>query len=365
MLVAAALVVATGVGVLLGSSPSRSDPLDPGNPGGDGAQAVARVLADAGVDIDVVRSADALDERLPEVAGRTEGLVVVTATERLGETTTRRLLDAAGNRTLVLVDPPPLLLDDLGVDGAGSLPAGRAVAAGCSGTVPPLDDLRIEVDTARTVTADRGTSCFDGALLLDTGSRGTLVVLTAGDVLTNDQVLRADNAAVALRLLGQQDELVWYVPSYDDLVADDGVGARSLLPAWLLPALLLLALAVPVAMVWRGRRLGPLAVEPLPVVVRALETTLSRGRLYRRAGDRAHTTRVLRADTRRAAADHLHLGRGVTADTVVRAVATRTGRDPDEVAALLHPDAPPPTDDRGLVALARSLADLEREVRQP
>ena len=43
----------------------------------------------------------------------------------------------------------------------------------------------------------------------------------AGEALTNDQVLRADNAAVALRLLGQDDDLVWYVPTYDDLAGDD------------------------------------------------------------------------------------------------------------------------------------------------
>ncbi len=36
----------------------------------------------------------------------------------------------------------------------------------------------------------------------------------ADQALTNDQILRADNAAVALRLLGQDDRLVWYVPSH-------------------------------------------------------------------------------------------------------------------------------------------------------
>ena len=59
----------------------------------------------------------------------------------------------------------------------------------------------------------------------------------ADQALTNDQILRADNAAVALRLLGQDERLVWYVPSLDDLVGDDGVSLQSLLPRWIRPAL--------------------------------------------------------------------------------------------------------------------------------
>ena len=40
---------------------------------------------------------------------------------------------------------------------------------------------------------------------------------------------------------------------------------------------------------WKGRRIGPLVAEDLPVVVRASETVEGRGRLYRsrRARDRA------------------------------------------------------------------------------
>ena len=46
-------------------------------------------------------------------------------------------------------------------------------------------------------------------------------------------------------------------------------------------------------MLWRGRRLGPLVVEPLPVVVKAVESTQGRGRLYRRVRDRAHAAGIL------------------------------------------------------------------------
>ena len=48
-------------------------------------------------------------------------------------------------------------------------------------------------------------------------------------------------------------------------------------------------LVVVLVALWKGRRLGPLVAEQLPVVVRASETVEGRGRLYRsrRARDRA------------------------------------------------------------------------------
>ena len=82
---------------------------------------------------------------------------------------------------------------------------------------------------------------------------------------------------------------------WTDLAGGDGVSPRSLLPRWLRPALWLLVL-VAASRWWCGVRAGsaPLAVEPLPVEVKAVETTRNLGRLYRRAGDRAHAAEALR-----------------------------------------------------------------------
>ena len=63
----AALVVTLGVAaalavvVLLGGGIQTGTPLDPDNPGPDGAQALARVLDDQGVDVTVARDAEALE----------------------------------------------------------------------------------------------------------------------------------------------------------------------------------------------------------------------------------------------------------------------------------------------------------------
>ena len=115
---------------------------------------------------------------------------------------------------------------------------------------------------------------------------------------------------------------------------------------------------------WRVRRLGPLAIEPLPVVVKAIETTRSRGRLYRKAGDRAHAAARLRAATRTRAAERLRLGAGHDEAALVRDVARHVGRPEAEIAVIIGSQGPVPGSDRDLISLARDLATLEEEVRR-
>jgi hypothetical protein len=55
-----------------------------------------------------------------------------------------------------------------------------------------------------------------------------------------------------------------------------------------------LLVALGVLALWRGRRLGPVVEEPLPVVVRAAETVEGRSRLYRKAGARDVAAEALR-----------------------------------------------------------------------
>lgn len=354
VLVVAAALVTIALSAWLGrGSRAYAEALDPGNPDGGGAQAVARVLEEQGVDVDVVRSAEALDST-PVDSSTT---IVVTSAGNLGRSTTTRLLRRQGDGHLVVVTPGPALLRQLGV---GSLSAttrpGGPVSAGC----PAYDPLTVRVDSAQ---AYRTNGCFrgEGGVILAEPRPG-LTLLGASGVLTNDQVLDGDNAAVALRLLGHRQRLVWYVPSLADLVARDGVSARSLLPGWLTPALWLLGLAAVALIGWRGRRLGPLAHEPLPVAVKAVETTRNLGRLYRRSGDRAHAAEALRAAARARLAERLRLPRHVHPGRLVDDVARRTGRPVAEIDALIGPHAFPPGDDRELAFVAQRLTELDREV---
>jgi hypothetical protein len=354
VLIGTAAVVAVLLTAWLGRDQrTYAAPLDPGNPDGNGAQAVARVLQDQDVDLDVVRSADRFDAAGVDA----ETTVVVTSAGNLGRSTTVRLLQRQGDAELVVVAPGPDLLRELGV---GAFPATIAPRGPVPADCPAYDALSVRVDSAQ---AYRTGGCFrgkDGVILAQ--PRPGLTLLGAPGVLTNDQALAGDNAAVALRLLGQRQRLVWYVPSLADLAGADSVSAASLLPSWLVPALWLLGLVGVALVVWRGRRLGPLAHEPLPVAVKAVETTRNLGRLYGRAGDRAHAAGALRTAARARMSQRLQLPRRVHPERLVENVAARTGRPVAEIEALIGLTAVPPGNDRELATLAQRLTELDREV---
>ncbi|HEY0890892.1 MAG TPA: DUF4350 domain-containing protein [Nocardioides sp.] len=356
LLVTGVALLAVILTALVAGRSESTTPLDPANPGPDGARAVARVLAERGVEVRAARGADEL-EQTPAGADTT---IVVVGTEQLGPPTIDRMLAHAGAAELVLVEPGPALVSALGLPAETvRVKPEDALDAECGD--PLVAGLEVEADV---VTTYAGDGCFpaEGGAVLSRPASG-MVLWGAAAVLRNGDVLRADNAAVALRLLGARDHLVWYVPDLRDLDGEEGVGLASLLPRWIGPGLLLLLLTV-LALAWaRGRRLGPLATEPLPVVVRAAETTESLGRLYRRAGDRGHAADVLRAATLDRVARVLRLG-SAPAPVVARAVAARTGRPAADVTTLLEPGHLP-ADDDALITLANDLAALEEEVRRP
>jgi len=358
LLIGLALVAAVAVAIVLGTGTQTSTPMDPDNPGPSGARALARVLGDEGVDVRVARGADELESM--DVDGGTS--VVVVLPEYLGTSTIERLRQHTGQaHTVIVVGAGPGVADALGdLGGGASIPLGDGRASGCED--PRFDGLTLEVDFT---TVYRHGDCFDGkAGAIVTEPADGLLLFGADQALTNDQILRADNAAVALRMLGQDERLVWYVPSIDDLVGDDGVSLQTLMPRWVRPGLALLAIVMVTVILWRGRRLGALATEPLPVVVRAVETTRSLGRLYRRSGDREHAAEALRRAARSRLAERLRLGSTTPPDVLAREVARRTGRAEEDVVAMLGPAGVVPSSDRDLITLARQLAELDREVRR-
>lgn len=378
--VAVLVVLLVGVGISLLPAPARSTtPLAPDNPGAPGAMALAEVLRDQGVEITYVRStADA-------VAAATAGsTLLVTSDWFLTPGQADAVVDAPAD--LVLLDPYTLLtaavpgLESGWSSGASatSLPARcsdpDAVAAGSitgagAGvtTTGPLG--------AEDATAPAGTElCFPlpgtspQAYLTSVSDVDGRRVTVIGDpaLLSNAQVAQDGNAALALRTLGRHDHLVWFVPSSGDLSGGTeggqaaGPGLGDLLP----PAARLLlwqALLVLLALVlWRGRRLGRVVTEQLPVVVRPAETIRGRGRLYRTSRSYGHAAAALRAGVADRSARRLGLPRTAGAPDVIAAVARAAGRDERDVADLLY--GPPPTSDAGLETLARRLDQLESEV---
>jgi hypothetical protein len=343
-----------------------TEALHPENPGEDGTRAVARVLEQQGLSVEVVESDRAL--------GRTtldEGTtLVVTATGELGTSTypgLRAAVDRAG--TTVLVAPPDPVLAELALDATSGSTIGGSLEAECE--LPLLDDLTLQ-GAGTTYDVPGGTACFrsgPGAELPGlVATTGDVVLLGAPGVLTNEAVDETDNAAVALRLLGQHDRVVWYHADEDDLAAGDTRAdadeLSQVLPDWLGPALLLLVVAAVLALLWQGRRFGPLVVEPLPVVVRADEAEASRGRLYGAARDREHAAAALRADARARWRARLHLPPSASVEAICDHLAGRRGA-PDRAGLLALLEDGPVLDDRALLHLAADLAALEPRKDRP
>lgn len=354
---------------LTGTSAENTTPLDPDNAGPGGARALAQVLGQHQVRVDVVRSeADLL---AAPVDGNTT--VLVTSTANLSRSTAAHLgAHARHASSLVLVSPGADATRGLGLPvDVRTASAWDPVAAGCDSPGLTRDLVISGGDRSYLTRHDATTTvrtCFPdvpGGLMASLPQSHDLpqvVLLGSSETVANASILRADNAAIALRLTGRTNHLLWYVASDLDAPVTDPTSLDTLLPRWLGPGLWLGAVAVLALMLWRGRRLGRLVVEPLPAVVSATETTRSRSRMYRKAGDRTRAAAVMQAGTRSRLTAYLGLPRGTDPATLAAAVAGVTGRRTDEVGAAL---TRPPADDSSLIALGQLLAALEKEVRRP
>lgn len=339
------------------TAPRGHGGLDPEARDDAGALALAEILRDRGVDITVVRSR-------AEVGAALDGdaTLVMSNPYTLTDESVLALLEPADRVVLLSTGSHLVDLLDIGADAAGSLPSAEAECA-----IPEFAAVGgIRPDRLFT-PADGVTACFgteDGAAVLVDERGDRRVSLVEGSRLfTNAYLAENGNAALALALLAQTDEIVWYVPSFEDsdfegAAPDDTLG--TLTPSWVTPAILLLLLSALAAMLWRGRRFGPLVAETLPVTVRASETMHGRARLTAKAGDAAHAADALRDGARRRLARRLGLADRATVDEVADAASDRLRVPRGALQGLLG--GQPPANDAELVDLARGLADLERAV---
>jgi len=345
----------------LGRDTGRSGYLDPESTSPSGARALAQVLRDHGVPVDIVRSRRAFENARVGF----DTTVMVSNPQALGSRTfaevNDRMYDNHGS-VLVIAGLSPAVADGLDVtekDLSTATDAERTPAA-CSPEQPLLDGLTLTLQGSGIGVP--GDGCFGtpaGRLLLIDPS-GHRWVLVDGFPISNDQIDRDENAAVALRLLGQRDRVVWYVANPDDVQAGEGTGVGRLLPRWLVPSVWLLGIAALALMLQRGRRLGPLVTEPMPVTIKALESTTALGRLYEKSRDRWHAAELLVDATLGRVRRTLGEPPGASRDDVIRAVAMRSGRPVQQVTDLFDTVV---RTDADLVALAQELTKVEEEVR--
>ncbi|MCR2827406.1 DUF4350 domain-containing protein, partial [Microbacterium sp. zg.Y909] len=359
--IAAALVI-TGAGsaalLSLGDWTER-DALDPESVGPGGTRAVAEVLRDQGIRVDVVRDRPSAERAL---AGSDDTLVL-TDTAALDDETLESLTRMADD--VVLVDPRSrdvrVLLDDAAAagigDGARAEPECTLAEAQRAGAIAP----------GAVFTPGAGViACYpsgDGyALLAVERDTGRIAAIDAGELFTNAHLADDGNAALAANLLGRQPRLIWYLPALGDgALPDTAPTLGELTPDWVTPAIVVVLASAVAAIVWRGRRFGPLVTEDLPVTVRASETTEGRSRLYARARDTVHAADLLRFGALERLARTLGLGPATPAPTIADAAAGLVGADRGRVRGILIDDLP--ATDAELVALADALDDLETAVR--
>ncbi|MFJ9328349.1 DUF4350 domain-containing protein [Streptomyces sp. NPDC101230] len=388
LLIALLILVIAGITFAAVRSGTNYGHLDPRSADPKGSRAAAELLKARGISVTV---ATTLDEATTAAGPGTT--LLVAGPNLLTPTQQRRLHEAtiAANGRTVLIAPGPATASRL-APGVRTEPHRPVTPLSPSCTFPAARsagtaDLGGMRYTAPSTTA---TACYpsDGTptlLILKDRGDGDTVLLGSPDVLHNERLDHRGNASLALQLLGSRPHLVWYLPSLADpsATSDDGSpddndnnsggnggeasGDESsfldLVPSGWLWGTLQLTVAAVLAAIWRGRRLGPLVVERLPVPIRASESAEGRAGLYRKANARDRAAESLRAvaRTRIARLAGVTAREAHTSAVLLPAVSTRTTATGDELSTLLF--GPPPANDAALVLLAEHLDALEREVR--
>ncbi|WP_052745997.1 DUF4350 domain-containing protein, partial [Allosalinactinospora lopnorensis] len=273
----------------LGAEDTPEGFLEPEGPNPQGARALAQILQQRGAEVTVARETD----EAAAAAAADDTVLVLAQSHRLLPEELDRIADTPGDR--ILVQPTTQALGSLAPGAVMSgrtedstlsadceLPAARAAGnADTGGELFAVEAAGDQEGTAGCYPADDGA-----ALLRVPRDDGATTVLGSAAPLTNERLGREGNAALALNLVGESD-VVWFLP---DVPAQAGQATLwELLPRSFHLALVPLGVTLLMLALWRGRRMGPLVTERLPVVVRASETTEGRAGLYasRRARGRA------------------------------------------------------------------------------
>ncbi len=355
LLALVAVVAIAAVSTYL-TAPRAGGRMDAESTSPDGTHALVTLLRDRGVDV-VVANTVADVER----AARPDSLLLVAETYLLvDDDLMTRLAAVPGDR--LLVEPVSTTRKSL----APEIRIGRDSTMGGKPNCDLPEATRAgEVqfgvsDTYEAAGDDPLTKCYDGAVVRYRAGGRTVTVVGSADFMMNSELLKQGNAALAMNLAGTRPRLIWYAPQHAEGEKTSSSDIFDLIPDKVNWIFWQLAIVVLLAALWRGRRLGPLVAEKLPVVVRASETVEGRGRLYRshRARDRAAD--ALRTAMLQRMLPRLGLAANAGPPAVIAAVSARCNKSPEALHHLLF--GPPPSSDEDLVNLSRELDDIERQV---
>jgi hypothetical protein len=357
-----ALAVIVGIATLSAylTAPRPGGPMDPDSTSPDGARALVTILREHGVDVVAADNIAAVER-----AARPDTLILIAQTFYLfDDALLSRLAALPGDR--LLVDPTSRTREKLAPEiGLGAGTTFGDSKPGCDlREAQRAGEVHLGFSDGYEASGDVPvTRCYGGALVRFTHDGREVTVISSSEFMTNGGLLEEGNAALAMNLAGSHPRLIWYAPQHSE-GGDSGGGAglKDLIPPQVDWIVVQLCVVVAALALWKGRRVGPLVPEQLPVVVRASETVEGRGRLYRshRARDRA--AEALRTAALQRMTPRVGLGPDAQPSEVVAAVAERCGLPGQAVAHTLF--GPPPANDPELVNLANALDNIERQVAQ-
>lgn len=376
LLLALAAIVIVAALLAWAASSTRRGYLDPDATDPTGARALRNVITDQGVTVHKATTVREANDALRQLNDAT--LLVVSAGLRSDPNANQRLgglLASTPRASTLLIAPDAELLNELapGVELSDGVPldvaepqcpwpvasrAGNALTGGLT-----------YVDSTRSLAAESYT-CYPldgaGSVLVRGRASGQngITIFGSGNAFTNAHLGENGNAALTMGAIGQHHDVVWFIASRTDpdLLPAVEASVSDLTPQWVGLALAQVMLVVLALAWWRGRVLGPVVTEPLPVVVRAAEATEGRARLYRKISARGHAAQALRMSTMSLLRADLHLPAVADMYVIAHAIEARGSHDTLSVIRLLT-HSEPRTDDE-LVKLADELDELEREVRR-
>jgi hypothetical protein len=355
------LLGGAGIAALLQQAPTNPY-LNPRDVSPVGTHALADIMAGLGHQVVTVTSAPEAERAA--IRGST---LVVTSPDYLSTADLKALGRVQASVVLVEPDPASLAAIAPSVGLIGHAWGVRVTSPGCrlraAMMAGPADMGGVNLQVhGPDATAQQCYRSRSGPTLVQVSFRGrTVTVLATSSPLINASLAAQGNAALSINLLPTH-RIVWLVPAEVAVTAAANAGPKSFIDLVPLAAYLViiqLVVAAVLAAGWRARRLGQLVAEPLPVVVRAAETTEGHGRLYRARHARAQAAEALRGAARTRLERASGLPAGSVRDAVVGALAHRTAMPAARIADLLY--GPAPASDQALVSLARDLDQLERE----
>lgn len=365
MLLALILVLVVIVPFFARSAGTDTGILSPNNPAPEGAMAAAEILRQEGIE---VRHTDTLEETL-QALGSAPGASTLLLHDRLQLLAPEQLQQLTDTEVpTVLIEPSVPLLGALAanIESAGVVPEAEeeTLAPSCS-----LEDAEAAGPIDRGGLTYRGPQmCYQldqpgapASAGYVQNEDGSVTVLGNGSILSNDRLAAAGNAALVLRTLGSEPLLVWYQPTLADIaLAEQPPTLGELMPPWVNLILLWLTFVAVLAMLWKGRRVGPLVPEPLPVWAKASETAEGRARLYQDSRAVGRTADNLRAAALVRLAHHFRLNAGVNAEQVAHAAGQHCAAPQEHVEQVLlqyHPAT-----EAELLRWVQQLQALEKEV---